>query len=106
MGRHERRLHRQIDAISRAVPGMRDPVRSLVAGRLRLVRLPLGMVFVVGGFAGFLPVLGFWMLPLGLLLLAVDLPALRPSVNAGAIRVRQWIRRWRRRRAGEAEPKR
>jgi len=26
---------------------------------------------------GFLPVLGFWMIPLGLLVLSVDLPAVR-----------------------------
>ena len=99
MSRDERRLHRQIDAISRSVPGMRHPVRSLVAGRLRLVRLPLGLILIAGGLGGFLPVLGFRMLPLGFLLLAIDLPALRPSVSAVAIRVRRRIRLWTRRRS-------
>jgi hypothetical protein len=32
---------------------------------------------VFGGFLGFLPVLGFWMIPLGLLVLSQDLPAVR-----------------------------
>jgi hypothetical protein len=34
-------------------------------------------------FSGFLPVLGFWMIPLGLLILSLDLPL-----------VRRWRRSW------------
>ena len=41
------------------------------------MRLGLGGGLVVGGLLGFLPVLGFWMLPLGLVVLSVDSPALR-----------------------------
>ena len=41
------------------------------------VRVPLGLALIVGGVAGFLPILGFWMLPLGLALLALDVPFLR-----------------------------
>lgn len=41
------------------------------------MRVPLAIVLVAGGFVGFLPVLGFWMLPPGLALLAFDLPVLR-----------------------------
>jgi hypothetical protein len=48
----------------------------------RAARIALGGALIVGGVAGFLPILGFWMLPLGLLVLSVDLPA---------------VRRWRRR---------
>jgi hypothetical protein len=36
------------------------------------------------------------MLPLGLLLLAIDLPALRPPVSAAAIRIRRRWKTWRR----------
>jgi hypothetical protein len=43
----------------------------------RWVRIALGTLFVLGGIAGFLPVLGFWMVPLGLLLLALDVALLR-----------------------------
>ena len=35
-------------------------------------RTALGGVLTVGGFLGFLPILGFWMLPLGLVVLSVD----------------------------------
>ena len=41
------------------------------------VRIALGTGLVVGGTLGFLPVLGFWMIPLGLLVLSQDLPAVR-----------------------------
>jgi hypothetical protein len=40
----------------------------------RWVRMTLGFLLVIGGFLGALPVLGFWMLPLGLILLSVDFP--------------------------------
>ncbi|TCS32043.1 hypothetical protein EDC15_11377 [Acetobacter aceti NBRC 14818] len=36
------------------------------------IRVPSGLLFCVGGVLSFLPVLGLWMLPLGLLLLAED----------------------------------
>lgn len=42
-----------------------------------LLRKSIGLLLVVGGSLGFLPVLGYWMLPLGLALLAVDFPAAR-----------------------------
>lgn len=40
----------------------------------RWVRLSLGFLLIIGGFLGALPVLGFWMLPLGLILLSADFP--------------------------------
>jgi hypothetical protein len=43
----------------------------------RPVRVGLGILLVACGLLGFLPVLGFWMIPLGLLVLSVDLPAVR-----------------------------
>jgi hypothetical protein len=41
------------------------------------VRLALGLVLIVGGVFGFLPILGFWMIPLGAVLVALDIPPLR-----------------------------
>ncbi|MEM5492227.1 hypothetical protein WNY80_03675 [Hoeflea sp. AS16] len=41
------------------------------------VRIGLGAGLLVGGSLGFLPVLGFWMIPLGLLVLSQDLPLVR-----------------------------
>jgi hypothetical protein len=43
----------------------------------RPLRLGLGILLVAGGLVGFLPVVGFWMIPLGLLVLSVDVPIVR-----------------------------
>ena len=43
------------------------------------IRMPAGMALICGGLLGFLPVLGFWMLPLALLLLADDIALLRSA---------------------------
>lgn len=45
--------------------------------RSRVGRIATGSALVVGGTLGFLPVLGFWMIPLGLIVLSHDLPAVR-----------------------------
>ena len=42
-----------------------------------LLRLPLAILCMIGGVFSFLPVLGVWMLPLGVLLIAVDVPLVR-----------------------------
>ena len=100
MVRDDRRLERQLNWLQKGLPG---PVRGAMAWlrrpAVRWVRIPVAALFILGGFAGFLPVLGFWMVPLGLLLLAIDVPALRPCVSKGMIllrrRTRIWHRRWR-----------
>jgi hypothetical protein len=46
-----------------------------------LLRLALGVVLVLLGPLGFLPVLGFWMIPVGLLLIALNVPSLRRRVQ-------------------------
>ncbi|MCF3642422.1 hypothetical protein LXM94_20845 [Rhizobium sp. TRM95111] len=38
----------------------------------RLLRIAIGCLLILGGILGFLPVLGFWMVPLGLLVLSHD----------------------------------
>lgn len=43
----------------------------------RPTRIGIGILLVAGGLVGFLPILGFWMIPLGLLVLSVDLPPVR-----------------------------
>ena len=43
----------------------------------KTARLALGFALIVGGLLGFLPILGFWMLPLGLVVLSVDVPVVR-----------------------------
>ena len=54
-------------------------------------RMPLGIVLILCGFIGFLPILGFWMIPLGLLVLAIDVPLVRPPLIRLLDRVeRKW----------------
>ncbi len=38
----------------------------------RWVRNPVGFLLIFGGVLGALPILGFWMIPLGLVILSVD----------------------------------
>ena len=74
------RLNRQLSSISHRLPVMGATLRGLLQRRRMWLRLPVGLCLVAGGLVGFLPVLGFWMVPLGLMLLAVDLPFLRPLI--------------------------
>ncbi len=55
--------------------------------KLIWLRVPLAMLLIAGGFLGFLPILGFWMVPLGILLVAEDVPFLRrPTITVlGAV---------------------
>ena len=46
-----------------------------------VLRIGLGVALVLGGLLGFLPVLGFWMIPLGLAVLAVDFPAAEKALD-------------------------
>lgn len=59
--------------------------RALAWARLKLpfgLRTVFGVVFVVAGVFGFLPVLGFWMVPVGLALVALDIPPLRRRLQS------------------------
>ena len=38
------------------------------------LRTLLGILLMIGGVLGFLPILGFWMFPLGIAFIALDLP--------------------------------
>jgi len=71
-------LIREIDRLEGHLPGwaVRLLQATLAPGAV-WIRVPIALALVASGFVGFLPVLGFWMLPLGLALLAVDVPFLR-----------------------------
>jgi hypothetical protein len=62
----------------------RDKRATIRLGRLRIPmpgtrrqRFFLGAGLCLGGLVGFMPLVGFWMLPLGLLVLSADSPAVR-----------------------------
>jgi hypothetical protein len=98
VSRRERRFHRQFEALVRLVPMLRRPLATLRRDQWRPVRLPIALILIAGGLLWFLPLLGLWMLPFGLLLLAVDVPFLRGPISAMIIRARRWIKYWRRKR--------
>lgn len=93
------RFRRAFEKIERSTP---EPLSRLLRVLRRpgamLVRIPLAIILIIGGIFSFLPVLGLWMLPLGLLLLAIDVPTLRGPLAAAIIRFRHWWRRRRQRR--------
>jgi hypothetical protein len=94
------RLRRQFRALRNRVPQLGRLIERLQSDRAFLYRLPVALALILGGLFSFLPVLGIWMLPLGLMLLAVDLPILQGPVNLGMIRLRRRLRRWFPRRKG------
>ena len=51
--------------------------------RSRALRILIGVGLVVFGIFGFLPVLGFWMIPLGLLVLSYEFHVVR-RLGAGS----------------------
>jgi hypothetical protein len=76
---------------------------ALKTTRNHWLRKTIGVLLVIGGMLGFLPVLGYWMLPLGLTLLAVDWPWARRLSRRLIVgwgrqvqRGQRWLARWRR----------
>ena len=72
----------------RRKPALRERLRPYRARIRRNVprglRIVVGVLLILGGFLGFLPVLGFWMIPLGVMVAALDV---------------ELFRRWRRQRS-------
>jgi hypothetical protein len=81
-----RRLARMVDWLRR--PGSRR------------YRVPAAIILILFGIVGFLPIVGLWMIPLGLILIAEDVPALRPPLA----RFIAWIERKLARRSEPAKP--
>ena len=48
--------------------------------RLRWLRTSVGVLLIIGGCFWFLPILGLEMIPIGLMLIAIDVPFLRGPV--------------------------
>ena len=77
---------------------MRAKIRGQVARALVRVRrtlppgtrLPAGIVLIAGGTLGFLPILGFWMIPLG--------------IGVASLDVKPVMARWRRRGDAKSQP--
>jgi len=50
-----------------------------------VLRMVLGIFLILAGLAGFLPILGFWMVPLGLFVLSIDMPWARRARRRFAV---------------------
>jgi hypothetical protein len=88
--KHER--ERRLELLIRRLPlQLQGPIRWLRRPAARWLRIPAGLLLIVGGVFSILPVLGLWMLPLGLVLLAEDLPPVRRATDP----ILAWIERCR-----------
>jgi hypothetical protein len=56
-----------------------------------IVRTLMGIALVFGGIFSFLPVLGVWMLPLGLIMLSIDSAFIRRFRRKSEIRLGRWL---------------
>ncbi|WP_246233268.1 hypothetical protein [Aurantimonas aggregata] len=56
----------------------------------RATRVSLGIALTIGGILGFLPILGFWMIPLGLIILSVDFAIVRRARRRTAVKWGRW----------------
>jgi hypothetical protein len=56
-------------------------------------RAVAGILFCIGGVLGFLPILGVWMLPVGVILIAMEVPRFRPPMLRWLTRQKLEIRR-------------
>ncbi|TDR89314.1 hypothetical protein [Enterovirga rhinocerotis] len=80
------------EAWDRRIAGLLRRLPARVSARIvwlrhpdrRLLRLTAGILLVIGGCLSILPVLGIWMLPLGLALIAEDSPGLKPRLESAA----------------------
>jgi hypothetical protein len=86
--KRERRIEQLIDRLPES---WRPSARWLRRPSRRFLRISIGVLLIVGGFLSILPVLGLWMLPLGAVLLAEDVPVLRRATD----RILEWIERHR-----------
>ena len=90
--RNKQRFERQFRFFSSRVPlmeGLRRP-------GWMIARVIIGLLLIIGGMLAILPVLNVWMIPLGLLLLAIDLPMLQGPVTRMIIYARRKVEHYRR----------
>lgn len=82
----ERRLER---LVARLPVRLQSAARWLRRPSSRWARIPTGILLIAGGMLSILPLLGIWMLPLGLILLSEDVGPLRRARE----RTLDWIER-------------
>ena len=74
-------LDDQLDRLEGICPTyLAKPIHVLRAPNLRWLRTTAGILLIIGSFFWFLPILGLEMFPIGLMLIAIDVPFLRGPV--------------------------
>ena len=74
-------LDEQLDRLEGVCPKfLAKTIHFLREPRLRWLRTSVGLLLIIGGCFWFLPILGLEMIPVGLMLIAIDVPFLRGPV--------------------------
>ena len=82
--RPKQRLDHELDRLNRHLPALGARwLRWIRMPAAMWTRIPIAIFLILAGFLGFLPILGFWMVPLGLALIALDVPFLRGPLATG-----------------------
>ena len=97
MSQHQKELDRHFAWFQKKLPSGPSKFVGWVRKPSSIyARIPLAILLIAGGFLSFLPVLGLWMLPLGLLLFAQDVPFLQtPMARMLGWIERKWLERQR-----------
>ena len=99
--RDQQLLNEAFDELERETPDrITHMIRWFRSPAAQRVRLPVGILCIIASFFWFLPVIGIELLPIGLLLIAVDVPILRRPVGLFILWLEdRWmaVRRWWRR---------
>ncbi|MCX5514891.1 hypothetical protein C3941_11090 [Kaistia algarum] len=75
------------------MPSIRFGKRTVKLPESRPLRIGIGGAFIAGGIFSFLPVLGIWMLPIGLIVLSHDFPRIRRFRRQSEVKLaRRWAR--------------
>ena len=56
------------------------------------IRQIIAILLIILGFFGFLPIIGFWMIPLGLMLLAIDFPWAKRILTSAKYQYRKVVK--------------
>ena len=81
-------LNKYFEMINRRLPTrMSASIEWLRKPSSFSARLIAALLLILGGFFSFLPILGVWMLPLGLMLIAQDLPFLQKPL----VKTFKWV---------------
>lgn len=96
MTKSEIRLNRLFDSIENKFPWSKTTVQWLRKPSNSFFRIPISLLLIVGSLFSFLPLLGLWMLPVGLLLLAIDVVYLQEPVTKIILVMQRKWQTWRR----------